>query len=62
MYSLYPHCMYAYTGSYIKYLYPRCLQQFTVGLVFDYLLARFMVHVHAGFNYHIRGYTKNKPA
>ena len=54
--------MYAYTGSYIKYLYPRCLQQFTVGLVFDYLLARFMVHVHAGFNYHIRGYTKNKPA
>ena len=43
------------------YLYPRCVQQFTLGLVFDYLLGTFIVHVHVGFSYHTHAYTKNKP-
>ena len=42
------------------YLYPRCVQQFTLGLVFDYLLGTFIVHVHVGFSYHTYAYTKNK--
>ena len=42
------------------YLYPRCLYQFTVGLVFDCLLGTFIVHVHVGFSYHAHAYTKNK--
>ena len=42
-------------------LYPRFVQQFTLGLVFDYLLGTFIVHVHVGFSYHTHTYTKNKP-
>ena len=42
------------------YLYLRCLQQFTLGLVFDYLLGIFIVHVHVGVSYHAYGHTKNK--
>ena len=42
------------------YLYPRCVQQFTLGLVFDYLLGTFIVHVHVGVSYHTYAYTKNK--
>ena len=43
------------------YLHHRCLQQFTLGLVFDYLLGTFVVHVHVGFSYHTPRYTTNKP-
>ena len=42
------------------YLYPRCLQQFTLGLVFDNLSGTFIVHVHVGLSYHTYAYTKNK--
>ena len=42
-------------------LYPRCLQQFGLGLVFDSLLGTFIVYVHGGFGYHTHAYTKNKP-
>ena len=43
------------------HLHPRCLQQFTLGLAFDYLLGTFIVHVHVGFRFHTHAYTKNKP-
>ena len=43
------------------YLQPRCLQLLILGLVFDYLLETFMVHVYEGFSYHTLAYTKNKP-
>ena len=43
------------------YLYPRCLEQFTLGLAFDYLLATFIVHVYVGFSFHTQAYTNNKP-
>ena len=62
-YSLYLHCIYAYTSSnkYNMYLYPRCLEQFTLGLVFDYLLGTFIVHVHVGLSFDTHAYINNKP-
>ena len=59
---MYVHCIYAYIGSYISCIYTiRCLHQLNLGLVFDYLLGTFIVHVHVGFSYHTHAYTKNKP-
>ena len=43
------------------YLHPRCLQHFTLGVTFDYLLGTFTVNVHVGFSYHAHAYTRNKP-
>ena len=42
------------------YLQPRCLQQLTLGLIFDYLLEISIVDVHVRFSYHTNGYSKNK--
>ena len=33
-------------------VYPRCLQQFTLVLAFNYLVGTFIVYVRAGFSYH----------
>ena len=57
-YSLYLHCIYAYTGSYITCIYMlSCLQQLTLGIVFDYFLGTFIVHVDVGFSYIILMHT-----